>query len=140
MKKIVLAAALIAALHLPVQAKSSCPDLPAGSALHWRHDSGPGYDVCYALRTSGTVAFGLYLGTDNPLSHSKLSPLQPGIAAGKPVMWSVARGSATRHALLVLNERTGYKMHVFVPGVPADTLQQRMNTVGALRLVSAGAP
>lgn len=135
--------ALIAALAVPAcciadASDDRCPRLPEGSGLHWTHDDGPDFVVCFAA-TEASVAtvLGVYLGTAPSFYPETEEPIADGNVGGTAVHWY--RKKATRQnqvnpvaetldrQTIVPLDKDGHQVaHVWVFADTPEQLEQRL--------------
>lgn len=70
------------------QSDAGCPTLPADAGLEWEHKTGPGFDICRALRTSDhSQVFGVYLSSESPFEPKRSNRAEKGEIDGHQIRW-----------------------------------------------------
>ena len=129
------------AVNVAAQQASACPQLPSDTGLTWEYRGAGGTDLCRALRSDGSEAFGLVIS-----SKPTFEPLRPDRAerssvGGRDVYWYRAElaqkpGVQARETVIELPD--GRSAHLWLQADNTEKLQAGFQLVQALRFAPTG--
>lgn len=116
---------LLLAASAQAQDPTACPQLPADAGLTWEHRGSADADICRALRSDGSEAFGMYIAAESPFKPKRSYREEEGVVAGREIHWYRAELAAqpnieARETLIELDD--GRVAHVWLQAHSADQL------------------
>ena len=122
------------------QSNAACPQLAAESGLAWQHKATADSDLCRALRSDGTEAFGLYIANETPFKPSRSNRAEQATIDGHEITWyrselAAQPGVEARETRLQLDD--GRVAHVWIQATTAAQLSEALQHTQAMRFQSA---
>ena len=129
------------AANVAAQQAPACPQLSSDTGLTWEYRGSGDTDLCRALRTDGSEAFGLVISSKPTFEPQRPDRAERSTVDGREVFWyraELAQKPGVQARETVIELPSGRSAHLWLQADNTDKLQAGFQLVQGLRFVPTG--